>query len=190
MIPLLLFMKIYTKTGDEGKTSLFGGQRVSKSNLRIEAYGTVDELNSHIGLLRDQEVNAAAVELLIEIQNNLFSIGANLAADPTKNGLSFPKVSEIDISKLEEAIDSMDAVLAPLKNFILPGGHIAVSFGHVARTVCRRAERRVISLSETEQVDPLIVMYLNRLSDYLFMLCRKMASDLGVMERPWNASKN
>lgn len=178
-------MKIYTKTGDSGSTSLFGGERVLKSHYRIDAYGTVDELNAYIGLLRDQEVNASSTELLVEIQKNLFIVGAILATEPGNTKVKTPKLEESDIQNLEEAIDKIDSELPPIKHFVLPGGHPSVSFGHVARTVCRRAERLVIGLDTHEKIDPLVIQYLNRLSDYLFMLCRKMSADLRVKEIPW-----
>jgi cob(I)alamin adenosyltransferase len=178
-------MKIYTKTGDRGTTSLFGGKRVSKSELRIETYGTVDELNSWIGVLRDQEVNMNRQAVLIEIQDRLFTIGSVLATEPGNTKVKIPSLSEADITFLEKQIDEMDATLEPLKFFVLPGGHPSVSWGHVARTVCRRAERLVIALHQSEPVAEQVIQYLNRLSDYLFMLCRKMASDLGVNETPW-----
>ena len=179
-------MKIYTKTGDEGTTSLFGGQRVLKSHYRIEAYGTVDELNAYIGLLRDQPVNQPSQQTLVEIQNKLFTVGAILATEPGKDKVKVPQLNDPDILFLEKEIDKIDTVLPPLKNFVLPGGHISISFGHVSRTVCRRAERLVIALNEHEKINPLVIKYLNRLSDYLFMLCRKMAMDLGITETPWN----
>ena len=178
-------MKIYTKTGDSGQTSLFGGKRVSKSHLRIHAYGTVDELNSYIGLLRDQAVNQVRLSLLKEIQDRLFTIGSLLAADPEKTQLKKPDLHEADILLLEKEIDSMETVLSPLKTFILPGGEQSVSFCHLARCVCRRAERHVIELHETENTDLIIITYLNRLSDYLFVLSRKMAQELGVKETEW-----
>ena len=178
-------MKIYTKTGDSGTTSLFGGLRVPKSHYRIEAYGTVDELNAYLGLLRDQEVNQPIQQILIEIQNKLFTIGAILATEPGNEKVKVPQLSELDILLLEKEIDKMDSMLPPIRNFILPGGHVSVSFGHVARTVCRRAERLVIALDALEKIDPLVIKYLNRLSDYLFMMCRKMAADLDIVETPW-----
>lgn len=178
-------MKIYTKTGDTGTTSLFGGKRVLKSHFRIDAYGTVDELNAYLGLLRDQEVNQHIQETLLEIQNNLFTVGAILATEPGTEKVKVPQLREQDVSFLEMAIDQIDTEMPPLRNFILPGGHPSVSFGHVARTVCRRAERLVIALNEQEKVDPNVIIYLNRLSDYLFMLCRKMTLDLGIIEMPW-----
>lgn len=178
-------MKIYTKTGDHGTTSLFGGQRVLKSHYRIDAYGTVDELNAHIGLVRDQEVNKPIQQTLIEIQNKLFTIGSILATEPGNSKVKVPSLGEADILFLESEIDKIDSALPPIRNFVLPGGHVSISVGHIARTVCRRAERLVISLDEKEGVDQLVIKYLNRLSDYLFMLCRKMSSDLGITETPW-----
>ena len=178
-------MKIYTKTGDKGTTALFGGKRVSKADLRIDTYGTVDELNSWMGVLRDQEVNVIRQEELIEIQDRLFTIGSILATEPGNTKVKIPSLSESDIIFLEKKIDLMETTLEPMKVFVLPGGHPSVSFGHVARTVCRRAERLVISLDTKEKVGPLVIQYLNRLSDYLFVLCRKMTSDLKVKETPW-----
>lgn len=178
-------MKIYTKTGDAGTTALFGGARVLKSHERIEAYGTVDELNSFIGLLRDQPVNQSRQEILIQIQNRLFTIGAILATEPGNEKVKVPQLDLHDVEVLEKAIDRMDANLSPLRNFILPGGHTSVSFGHVARTVCRRAERLIIALDAHDKVQPLVIQFMNRLSDYLFVLCRQMASDLGITETAW-----
>ena len=178
-------MKIYTKTGDKGTTALFGGKRVSKADLRIDTYGTVDELNSWMGVLRDQEVNAIRQEELIEIQDRLFTIGSILATEPGNTKVKIPSLSESDIIFLEKKIDLMEATLEPMKVFVLPGGHPSVSIGHVARTVCRRAERLVISLDANEKVEALVIQYLNRLSDYLFVLCRKMTNDLKVNETPW-----
>ena len=178
-------MKIYTKTGDKGTTALFGGKRVSKADLRIDTYGTVDELNSWMGVLRDQEVNAIRQEELIEIQDRLFTIGSILATEPGNTKVKIPSLSESDIIFLEKKIDLMEATLEPMKVFVLPGGHPSVSFGHVCRTVCRRAERLVISLDANEKVEALVIQYLNRLSDYLFVLCRKMTNDLKVNETPW-----
>jgi cob(I)alamin adenosyltransferase len=180
-------MKIYTKTGDEGTTSLWGGRRVSKAHLKIDAYGTVDELNAYIGLLGDQEVNFSKRPVLKEIQDRLFTIGSLLAMDSEKEMSKKPDLLVEDLSLLENEIDQMDENLPPLKNFILPGGHQAVSFCHLARTVCRRAERCVIALHEIEKVDQLIIKYLNRLSDYLFVLGRSMAQDLGAEEITWNS---
>lgn len=180
-------MKIYTKTGDKGSTSLFGGKRVSKAHLRIDAYGTVDELNSWMGLLRDQQVNGTRQEILLTIQNKLFTIGSMLATEPGNTKVKIPTLKEDDVQLLEQEIDEMDTSLPALKSFILPGGHSSVSFCHVARTVCRRAERLVIGLHESEPVNLLIIPYLNRLSDYLFVLSRKMAHELNIEESPWKS---
>jgi cob(I)alamin adenosyltransferase len=178
-------LKIYTKTGDKGQTSLLGGTRVPKHNIRIEAYGTVDELNSWIGLLRDSINDKHVGTILIEVQDRLFTMGSSLASDPVKSKVKIPHLSEDDITVFEKEIDAMDAQLPPMKNFVLPGGHITVSHCHIARCVCRRAERRVIHLAENEKVDELVVKYLNRLSDYLFMLSRKLTQDLKATEVPW-----
>lgn len=178
-------MKIYTKTGDKGTTALFGGKRVSKADLRIETYGTVDELNSYIGLLRDQEVNGKRKNILVEIQDRLFTVGSILATEPGNTKVKVPSLIESDITFLEKEIDGMETQLPPMKSFVLPGGHQSVSFCHVARTVCRRAERLVIALDAQEKVDSLIVQYMNRLSDYLFVLSRKMTAELGAEETPW-----
>jgi len=180
-------MKIYTKTGDKGLTSLIGGTRVPKSSLRIECYGTVDELNAHVGLVRDQDVNAARRPLLKEIQDRLFTIGSALAADPEKSKMKLPDLLSTDVTLLEEEMDKMNAELPELRAFILPGGHPAVSHAHVARCVCRRAERLVIHLGEESFVAELVAVYLNRLSDYLFVLSRAMAQELGVEEVTWKA---
>ncbi|MDZ7898620.1 MAG: cob(I)yrinic acid a,c-diamide adenosyltransferase [Arcicella sp.] len=178
-------MKIYTKTGDNGETSLVGGTRVSKTELRIEAYGTTDELNSYIGLVRDQAVNANRKELLKEIQDRLFTIGSILASEPEQTKKRIPDLHESDIELLEKSMDDMDKNLEPMRFFILPGGHESISFGHLARTVCRRAERVVLRLSLETEVNELVIRYLNRLSDYLFVLCRMMAKDLGIEENAW-----
>lgn len=178
-------MKIYTKTGDSGKTSLLGGRRVSKSDPRIDAYGTVDELNSYIGLLRDQEINRGREGILKEIQDRLFTIGASLATEPGKERVKRPDLLEADLLLLENEIDQMETHLPALRHFVLPGGHQVVSFCHIARTVCRRTERCVIDLMETEYVDELIVKYLNRLSDYLFVLGRLITLELGAEEVTW-----
>ena len=188
--------KIYTKTGDKGETSLFGGARVPKSHVRVEAYGTVDELNSYIGLLTDLIITPQYKAVLKEIQDRLFTIGSILATEPSKQ-MKTPDLKNEDIQLLENEIDTMDAELPPLKNFILPGGHSTVSFCNIARTVCRRAERLVINLvllekEEGQPINPhnelgqtLSIQYLNRLSDYLFILGRKMAKDLGAEEILW-----
>ncbi|MBK7110809.1 MAG: cob(I)yrinic acid a,c-diamide adenosyltransferase [Chitinophagales bacterium] len=179
-------MKIYTKKGDAGKTSLIGGTRVPKHHLRVEAYGTVDELNVVIGLLIDQLNTKHEIEILRIIQDRLFITGSNLAADPEKSKMTLPQLSTEDIEMLEKEIDIMDAALPPLKNFILPGGHPAVSFSHLARVVCRRAERIVSQLAENESLNPDIIIYLNRLSDYFFMLSRWNAHILNVEETAWH----
>lgn len=178
-------MKIYTKTGDKGTTSLVGGTRVAKSVLRIEAYGTVDELNSYVGLVRDQAVNDSRKDILKEIQDRLFTIGSILASEPEQTKKRLPDLLESDVTLLESAMDLMDKSLEPMRFFILPGGHQSVSFTHIARTVCRRAERLVIKLSSETVVDDLIITYLNRLSDYLFVLCRMMAKELEIEEVAW-----
>lgn len=177
--------KIYTKTGDKGETSLFGGKRLSKSHLRIDAYGTVDELNAHVGLVRDTCEQDDVSALLKSVQDRLFDVGANLAVDSEKK-LQVPNIQEVDIQNLENAMDAMDTELPPLRNFILPGGHVTVSYCHLARTVCRRAERQVVALSLEEEVDEILVRYLNRLSDYFFILGRYMAKTLAVEEVSWS----
>lgn len=180
-------IKIYTKTGDKGSTALIGGTKVSKSHLRIEAYGTIDELNSNIGLCIDFITDRNSRELLQNIQRELFSIGAALACDPAKETKMFiPEVYESDVIILEQEIDRMNEALPPLKNFILPGGHPAVSALHLARCVCRRAERCCVRLeNEGEKTDPIILMYLNRLSDYLFVLARYIAHLLSLEDILW-----
>lgn len=178
-------MKIYTKTGDSGKTSLVEGTRISKSALRIEAYGNVDELNSFLGLLADQEVNQTRYSFLKAIQDNLFVIGSNLASDPTKRASKVPPIHLEDILVLEKSMDEMDAQLPHLRHFVLPGGHSAVSTAHVCRTVCRRAERGVVRLAEAEEVPDLVATYLNRLSDYFFVLSRLISFELRVEEVKW-----
>ncbi len=178
-------MKIYTKTGDSGTTSLFGGKRVSKADLRIDTYGTIDELNSYVGLVRDQDVNTKRKDILVEIQDRLFTIGSILATEPGNTKVKIPSLIEDDILLLEKEIDLMETELAPMKFFVLPGGHQSVSFCHVARTVCRRAERLTISLNTQEEIGALVIKYLNRLSDYLFVLSRKMTHELGAEETPW-----
>ena len=180
-------MKIYTKTGDKGTTALFGGKRVSKADLRIETYGTVDELNSFLGLVRDQEVNYNRKVELVEIQDRLFTIGSLLATEPGNTTVKTPLLNEDDVTFLEGKIDAMEGDLPPIRSFVLPGGHASVSYCHIARTVCRRAERICISLGNHEPIDPLIIKYLNRLSDYLFVLSRKMAHELKIEEVPWKA---
>lgn len=177
--------KIYTKTGDDGSTGLYGGARVPKYDIRIESYGTVDELNSYIGLIRDQSTNEETVKILLEVQDRLFTIGSMLAVQPGKKNLSVPVLELADIELLEKEIDKMDVLLEPMKHFILPGGHTAVSFVHIARCVCRRAERLTVHLAAENEVDDLIIKYLNRLSDYLFTLARFMSKELKATEQPW-----
>ncbi|MBE0391213.1 MULTISPECIES: cob(I)yrinic acid a,c-diamide adenosyltransferase [unclassified Flavobacterium] len=185
-------MKVYTKTGDKGTTALFGGTRVPKDHIRIESYGTVDELNSHIGLIRDQDMDAHYKTILIEIQDRLFTVGAILATPPEKevmkNGeLRLQKlgIEESDIELLENEIDNMEAALPPMTHFVLPGGHTTVSYCHIARCVCRRAERLAVHLDHNEPVAPVAIKYLNRLSDYLFVLARKLSHDLNAEEVKW-----
>jgi cob(I)alamin adenosyltransferase len=179
-------IRIYTKTGDKGSTSLIGGTKVPKSHLRIEAYGAVDELNSFIGLLGDH-LPPSFPTLLREIQDRLFTIGSSLACDPEKEPkMRLPDLRAGDILVLESAIDNMETELPTMKSFLLPGGHPAVSTAHVARCVCRRAERDVVRLHDEQAfVDPLVLQYLNRLSDYLFVLARFIGHRLGVPEIPW-----
>jgi cob(I)alamin adenosyltransferase len=185
-------MKIYTKTGDSGTTALFGGTRVPKDHIRIESYGTVDELNSYIGLIRDQEIALHYKKILIEIQDRLFTVGAILATPPEKevkkNGelrLQNLGIIDSDIRLLENEIDTMEEALPPMTHFVLPGGHTTVSYCHIARCVCRRAERLAVHLDHNEPVSEIVIMYLNRLSDYLFVLARKLSNDLNAEEVKW-----
>jgi len=177
--------KIYTKTGDKGETSLIGGARVPKFHLRIESYGTVDELNSYIGLIIDSMQNKMDTEVLYEIQDRLFTVGSVLASDPVTSKMKIPDLHESDIELLENEMDKMDLLLPELKNFILPGGTLSASYCHVARCVCRRAERLVVHLSAETEVPEIIIRYLNRLSDYLFMLSRKLVHDANAKEIAW-----
>ena len=181
--------KIYTKTGDKGKTSLIGGTKVPKSDLRIESYGTVDELNSYVGLIGDYIHHPSTKFILKEIQDRLFTIGSSLACDPEKEPLmKIPDLKEADIFLLEEEMDNMNEVLPSMKNFIIPGGHVAVSTAHIGRCVCRRAERICVHLFETGSfIDPLVIKYLNRLSDYLFVLARYIGHLFQVDEVVWKA---
>jgi cob(I)alamin adenosyltransferase len=190
-------MKIYTKTGDKGTTALFGGTRVPKHHIRIESYGTVDELNSYLGLIRDQNIDSHSKHILIDIQNKLFTVGAILATDPEKailkNGkdrLDIPKITSEDIEILEKEIDTMNETLPPMTHFVLPGGHQMVSFCHISRCVCRRAERFTAALNDLEPVDPNTLAYLNRLSDYLFVLARKLTYDMQALEIKWIPKKS
>jgi len=178
-------MKIYTKTGDKGLTSLIGGTRVPKHHLRIESYGTVDELNSYIGLIRDQDISEHDKDILKLIQDRLFTIGASLAADPEKSKMVIPDLHNEDVELLEQEMDAMDTQLPALKHFILPGGNNIISFCHIARCVCRRAERITVHLAEESPVDEKVNIYLNRLSDYLFTLARKVGHEQSVPENIW-----
>ncbi|MFT6998117.1 MAG: cob(I)alamin adenosyltransferase [Cryomorphaceae bacterium] len=181
-------MKIYTKTGDEGKTSLLGGSRVAKYHLRIESYGTVDELNTAVGMLRSLELSTGIAEVLIEIQNKLFTIGSQLASEPGEPKFKIPKLLGEDTVYLETKIDEMEEELPVMRNFVLPGGHPSVAQAHVARCICRRAERIVLHLKDESEVPTEIPIYLNRLSDFFFVLSRKLAKDLGADEIPWKSS--
>ena len=185
-------LKIYTKTGDLGKTSLIGGTKVPKSYIRIEAYGTIDELNSFIGLTADQLTHEPSRVILKEIQDRLFTIGSSLACDPDKEPkLKIPDLKESDIVLLEKQIDTMNEELTAMKSFILPGGHVAISTAHVSRCVCRRAERICVNMKENDLfVEPLVIKYLNRLSDYLFVLARYIGHLLGVEDIPWKPRIN
>ncbi len=180
-------LKIYTTTGDKGNTSLIGGTKVPKSHLRIESYGTVDELNSFIGLVYDQTPDEHSREILKEIQDRLFTIGSSLACDPEKESkLKIPDLKDEDILLLEKEIDSMSNALPVMKSFLLPGGHPAVSTTHIARCVCRRAERCCVNMQEHQMpVEPIVIQYLNRLSDYLFVLARFTGHQLHIPEHPW-----
>lgn len=178
-------MKIYTKTGDKGLTSLIGGTRVPKYHLRIESYGTVDELNSYIGMIRDQDITQHDKDLLKEIQDRLFTVGSSLASDPEKSRMVIPDLHLADIELLEKEMDAINEVIPELRHFILPGGNTAISFCHIARCVCRRAERLAVHLAEESAVDEKVIVYLNRLSDYLFTLARKIAHEQKVAENQW-----
>jgi len=178
-------MKIYTKTGDKGFTSLIGGTRVAKYHLRIESYGTVDELNSYIGLIRDQDIAGHDKEILKQIQDILFTIGSSLAADPERSKMVIPDLHMEDVELLEKEMDSMNEQLPELRHFILPGGNNAISFCHIARCICRRAERITVELATGSTVDEKVNIYLNRLSDYLFTLARKIGYDNKVPENQW-----
>jgi len=178
-------MKIYTKTGDAGSTMLIGGLRVPKSDIRIEAYGTVDELNAYIGLICDQQPGDHYRQILKQVQNHLFIMGSNLAAAPEKSKMKLPELIHEDIYLLEEEIDRMQDTLKPLSHFILPGGSTLVSYCHIARCICRRAERITVQLAQESTVEKIILIYLNRLSDYLFVLSRKVAQDNQIEETTW-----
>lgn len=189
-------MKIYTKTGDKGTTALFGGTRVPKHHIRIDTYGTVDELNATIGVVRDQDIDAHSKEILSEIQYNLFTLGAELATDPKKakfksgkDRLNITRIEAEDIEKLEHEIDAMNEELPQMTHFILPGGHPIVSYCHLARCVCRRSERLATALYDLEPFDEKLLQYLNRLSDFLFVLARKLTKKLEVEEIQWIPKK-
>ena len=178
-------MKIYTKTGDKGQTSLIGGTRVPKFHLRIESYGTVDELNSYIGLIMCQDIDAHHQQILKEIQDRLFTIGSSLASDPERSKMKIPDLLESDITLLETEMDQMNEELPELKHFVLPGGNTIVSWCHIARCICRRAERLTVHLATESFVDEKMTVYLNRLSDYLFVLARKVGFDMSATENNW-----
>lgn len=180
-------LKIYTKTGDKGQTALIGGTKVPKNHIRIESYGTVDELNSWIGFLHDHLLDTESKAMLIEIQDRLFTIGSSLACDPDKEPkLKIPDLKPSDVKWLEKQIDEMESKLPAMKSFLLPVGHVAVSTAHICRCVCRRSERACVSLQENDQfVEPLIIIYLNRLSDYLFVLARHIGQQVHAEEIPW-----
>ncbi len=179
-------MKIYTKTGDKGTTSLFTGTRVPKHHIRIESYGTLDELNSWLGLLRDQSIDAQYQKILAIIQDKLFTVGAILATEPKKdNRLKIQRIQTEDVELLEKEMDIMNTTLPAMTHFVLPGGHTTVSYCHIARTVCRRAERMISYLHENDPVPDTLLAYINRLSDYLFVLARKLSTDLGAQEVKW-----
>lgn len=180
-------MKIYTKRGDMGKTSLLSGERVAKYDERIEAYGTIDELNSFVGLLRAGELSKTDGLFLINIQNKLFNLGANLAVVDIKSNLKLPDLAEEDVVLLETEMDTIEEVVPKLKNFVLPGGNQTVAYCHVCRSICRRAERLIVKLSASVDVDGQIIKYINRLSDYFFQLSRKIAFDLDIEEEIWNS---
>jgi cob(I)alamin adenosyltransferase len=180
--------KIYTRTGDKGQTSLIGGTRVLKFHPRIEAYGTIDELNSYIGLIRDQEIGEHYRGLLLEIQDRLFTAESLIARDPEAEvAVKLPALDDSDITLLEKEIDRMNEGLSELKSFILPGGHPVVSYCHIARCICRRAERHTIRLSQAQPVEEKVIQYLNRLSDFLFVLARRLGKDIGANEITWKA---
>ena len=179
-------MKIYTKKGDGGETALFGGQKVRKSSLRIESYGTVDELNSVLGMAISHPLTARTKELIEELQHQLFILGSDLAT-PMSKKLPIDRISQKHVTFLEETIDDLDEYLTPLKHFILPGGSMTGSILHFARTVCRRAERLTVDLSQQEEISPTVLQYLNRLSDFLFILARFENHNAGQEETPWKS---
>jgi len=182
-------MKIYTKTGDKGQTSLLSGNRVSKHHIRLETYGTVDELNSNIGLLRSYDIDEQSKSFLFDIQNHLFAICSHLALDENLLQITLPQITEAHIKEIEIQIDEMEKHLTPLKNFVLPGGHQAVAVCHVCRTICRRAERRCVQLSNESPIDEILIIFINRLSDYLFVLARFLCNHFDVKEIYWKPNK-
>lgn len=178
-------MKIYTRKGDKGNTTLVGGKKVSKTHIRIEAYGTIDELISHIGMLRDMATTGDLKSSLLQVQDRLMTCAAILAADCEDCQVRIPEILDADITLLEDSIDQMETVLAPLTSFVLPGGHVVSSQCHIARTVCRRAERQIIRLTEELFVPDAVLKYVNRLSDFLFVLARKVLHDYSIKDIPW-----
>jgi cob(I)alamin adenosyltransferase len=178
-------MKVYTKKGDEGQTGLIGGTRIFKDDIRIRAYGEVDELNSWIGVIRSYDIISSEIDFLISVQNNLFTIGSHLANDADKSRMKLPEIHESDVEAIENEIDKLETSLEPMKNFVLPGGDELTGFIHVARCVCRRAERAVVTLHQANSVQEIILKYLNRLSDYLFVLSRTAQKRHGSTEIPW-----
>ena len=181
-------IKIYTRTGDKGQTSLIGGTRVPKFHPRIEVYGTIDELNSYIGLIRDQDIDDHFKKILLEIQDRLFTAESIIALDPAaETNIKLPSLNDSDIALLENEIDIMNEALPELTSFILPGGHPTVSYCHIARCICRRAERHAIRLTQSQPVEERVIQYLNRLSDYLFVLARRLGKDLNIIENTWKA---
>ena len=181
-------MKIYTKSGDTGDTGLYGGSRISKGELRIESYGAVDELNSYLGLIANFELECIKSDFLYDLQSILFDMGSYLASVPGKK-LNLPELKEESVLEVEKEIDEMSGILPPLKSFILPGGSSEASHVHIARTICRRAERRIVSLNKLEPVNPLILRFTNRLSDYLFVLARMVILEQGRNEIMWKPRK-
>jgi cob(I)alamin adenosyltransferase len=178
-------MKVYTKKGDKGKTQLLGGSMVNKNHIKLECYGTIDELNAFIGNIYDQEVSAFQKEILLKIQNQLFNLGSVISFDGKKDKIKLPNVTTENIEMMENAIDKMEESLPMLKNFILPSGHPTASICHIARTVCRRAERNLVALGQQEEIDALHLQYLNRLSDYLFVLARTILKENNATEIEW-----
>tara|TARA_B100001758_G_C18383400_1_gene598592 strand:+ start:702 stop:1247 length:546 start_codon:yes stop_codon:yes gene_type:complete len=181
-------MKIYTKNGDKGLTQLLGKRKVSKDNIRIECYGSIDELNAHIGNIYDQDISNRHKKILLSIQNSLFNLGSNIAFDPSNKGVAPININENHVILLEKEIDGMDSSLEELTSFILPSGNNISSKCHIARTICRRAERNLVSLSKKEETNAVHIKYLNRLSDYLFVLARKILQEKNIKEVIWEKS--